>query len=288
MKRSREFTLIELLVVIAIIAILASMLLPALNRAREQGRRAKCQGNLKQLMTASMGYEMDFHRFPLGGRLTQGVFGKLWPFNETLGSLAALNKGYLAGENNTDGSCSSYPQGDPSTKVKMNKIFLCPSASPRNNYDRYTYSMFGGSTTDYPMTAERLARIQKQAIRQFNLHAAEEKFPSYAPALWADRCNLVDAGNNGGPMETNHLPGMFPIGGNVVGIDGACRWLNLPRNSNSQNTAGWIFNNSVNSAAQAIPPHAIFFKSKGDTHPKAEELIIGRHPVAIADASKYF
>jgi prepilin-type N-terminal cleavage/methylation domain-containing protein len=49
MRRKIGFTLIELLVVIAIIAVLMAILMPALNRVREQGKRSSCLSNLKQL-----------------------------------------------------------------------------------------------------------------------------------------------------------------------------------------------------------------------------------------------
>ncbi len=62
-QRYHIFTLIELLVVIAIIAILAAMLLPALNKARERGMASDCVGRLKQIGTSHVLYQGDFDDF---------------------------------------------------------------------------------------------------------------------------------------------------------------------------------------------------------------------------------
>lgn len=65
-SRLEAFTLIELMVTMAVIGVLAAILLPAVQQARESARRSTCQNKLKQLGLATMNYESAYGRFPPG------------------------------------------------------------------------------------------------------------------------------------------------------------------------------------------------------------------------------
>ncbi|MEX0792892.1 MAG: DUF1559 domain-containing protein [Pirellulaceae bacterium] len=140
LKRS-GFTLVELLVVIAIIGVLVSLLLPAVQQAREAARRMQCTNHLKQIGLALHNYHDTYTRFPYGYRLGQAGnrdmwFQRLLPFveQEALQEVYELcSRTPTSDGGNMDGSGVSYVYTIPAT-FQGNSLgatvvsgFACPS-----------------------------------------------------------------------------------------------------------------------------------------------------------------
>jgi prepilin-type N-terminal cleavage/methylation domain-containing protein/prepilin-type processing-associated H-X9-DG protein len=186
----RAFTLIELLVVIAIIAILASLLLPALAQAKEKAKAIACNSNLHQLIVAAILYEDDQKALPIG-----------WPPNLGLPNSTVW---YLTLE--------PYVGRKYSANWQTNKVFICPAAPGGGYFGIITYGQ-----NDY-INCEHLGVMSMRNIPHPSWTILFGETDGYDACVYADTdpyggnvCYRHSGGNEHSVYSSN------PVQGGVAG-----------------------------------------------------------------------
>jgi prepilin-type processing-associated H-X9-DG protein/prepilin-type N-terminal cleavage/methylation domain-containing protein len=213
-KSRKPFTLIELLVVIAIIAILAGMLLPALNAAREKARSINCTSNLKQIGTAFLMYAGDYDDQFLAHWSGSNSSGKIrWyetgkditsPLVTYMPNLKRDNYAPIGGIQTHGGQshrspmiCPSVPNNNKATTGEWTQLFTY-------GYSHYVGSD-GGSMNKEPM-ARKLAKFKKPS-RTMLMTDIENSFPAvfYGSGLGVGAINPRHNGSANALFSDGHV-----------------------------------------------------------------------------------
>jgi prepilin-type N-terminal cleavage/methylation domain-containing protein len=217
-SRCRGFTLIELLVVVSIIALLVSILLPALSKAREQARRVMCSTRLKQLHLGLSYYAHDFEMYPAtrpGSPWSSGWGNAGWPagalnLSQGLSTIAPFFVGKF-----TPGAWQNDTIDAWDAQIRHN--FMCPAAEYEPDQEAE-----GSSRGDFNYFYLGWAETGWYGIVGEQVRSMESPTPASSLLIKDKTENLVFPLHEAG-WEVNHSKGVLQ-GGNGLYNDGHASW----------------------------------------------------------------